>query len=174
MKEKINKRLVLPMLYGILSGWIIGGGISIALLLKYSGIGLQTMILASSALILMAVIPALARGAWVYSNLRRYHTAEYFYNLGNGLELTKAIAQFERRVNKAVMAWIKRMILRHTFNVVIVAYIMLVIQSGSWLASLWVFAAVLVIILAVFIGMWTMLFTARRLSYDRYGNIKNA
>ena len=78
MKEKINKRLVLPMLYGILSGWIIGGGISIALLLKYSGIGLQTMILASSALILMAVIPALARGAWVYSNLRLYHTAEYF------------------------------------------------------------------------------------------------
>lgn len=174
MKEKINKRLVLPMLYGILSGWLVGGGIGITLLIKYSSLDLQTMIVVTSALLLMALIPALTRGAWVYSNQRRYHTAEYFYNLGNGVEMNKAIARFEGRVNKAVMAWIQRIMLRYTFNVVVVAYMLVVIQSGSWLTSLWVVGAILVIIFSVFFGMWIMLFSARKLSYDRYGNIKNA
>lgn len=173
MKAKISKPLVLPMLYGILAAWLVGGGIGVALLAKYSHLSVLTMILVASALILMAVVPSIMRATWVYSNLRRFHTAEYFYNLGNGVERKKAMSRFEQKVNKAVNAWISRIILRPVFNTVIIGYLLLVVQSGSWLSSLWVIAAMLIVVIAIEIALWTMLITARNLSYDKYGNLKN-
>jgi len=173
MKQKISKPLILPMLYGVLAAWLIAGGIGVALLAKYTSLSVVTMILVSSALVLMAVIPSIMRATWVYSNLRRYHTAEYFYNLGNGVEMAKAIARFEKRVNKSVNAWISRYLLRPAFNVIIVAYLLLVAQSGSWITSLAIIPAMIVVVLGVEIGTWTMLFAARKLSYDNYGNLKN-
>ena len=173
MKPIITKSLVLPMLYGVLASWLIGGAVGVALLLHYTHLDITTMLIAVSALLLLAVMPALMRGAWVYSNLRRFHTAEYFYDLGNGTEMSKALAAYERKVNRAVTAWINRMILRPAFNVVVVAYLLVVLQSGQWLVSLWVFAAMLIVVLSVEIGVWTMLFAARKLSYDKYGNLKN-
>lgn len=173
MKQKISKPLLLPLFYGILAAWIIAGGLGVALLAQYSHLTVMTMVMVSSAIVLMAVIPSLMRAAWVYSNLRRYHTAEYFYNLGNGVEKAKAIARFERRVNKAVNAWISRYMLRPVFNCVVVSYLLLVVQSGEWLTSLWILPAMLVVVIAVEIGLWTMLFSARKLCYDNYGNLKN-
>lgn len=161
------------MLYGILAAWFIASGLSIALLAKYSNLSVMTMVVVSSALLLMAILPSIMRATWVYSNLRRYHTAEYFYNLGNGVERDKAITRFEKRVNKAVYAWVRRNFFGSVFNVTVVAYLLLVVQSGEWVRSLWIIPAILIMVLAVEIGVWTMLFAARKLSYDKYGNLKN-
>jgi len=173
MKTKISKSLILPMLYGILAAWIVGGGVGVALLYKYAHLSVLTMILATSAVLLWAVIPVLVRAAWVYSNLRRFHTAEYFYNLGNGLEIRKALAMYESRVNKAVYLWINRNILRPAFNVMGISYFLVVVQTGNWLSSLWVLAAFVLVLIAIEIGVWTMLLVARKMSYDKYGNLKN-
>lgn len=161
------------MLYGIFAAWLVAGGIGVALLYKYAHLSVVSMLIVVTAVLLWAVVPVMVRAAWAYSNLRRFHTAEYFYNLGNGLEIRKALALYENRVKKAVYLWINRNILRPAFNVMGVSYLLVVAQSGNWLNSLWVAAAFVLVVFAIEIGVWTMLLVARKMSYDKYGNLKN-
>ena len=164
---------MLPMLYGILAAWVLTGAMCVLLLSKFTALGVWTMLILSSLFILCAVIPATSRAAWQYSNMRRYHSAEYFYDLGNRVEVTKAIHRFEQRANKALWAWVKRHMLKPTMNGAFLCYLVAVTESAQWVRSLWVFVAFLLLIVAVEVSTWVMLLVARKISYDKYGNLKN-
>lgn len=170
MKAKISKSLVLPMLYGVLASWVVMGGIGVALMVKYTELPVWAMILIATAMLAFTVLPAMMRAGWVYSNLRRHHNAEYYYSIGNGQEPNKALAVYERRVNRTVSAWLQRNLLKPAFNSGVIAYLLLVIASGEWITSLWGVGAIALLVVAVEVGVWIMLLAARKLSYDKYGN----
>ncbi len=174
MKTKITKSLLLPLLYGIISAWIAVGGIGIAVLLQASTLQVWQVIIGMSGIILLAVIPALHRGAWVYSNVRKHHTAEYFYELGNGIEASKAVEHYEKKVRKAIVAWMKLKLMNSSFGALFVGYFMILTVGFNWYMSLMLTLYICVIVVAaIYAGMQIMLLSARKLSYDKYGNIKN-
>ena len=174
MKAKISKSLLLPTLYGLLAAWIVMSGVGVALMRGFTALSVWSMWAITTAVMLFSVLPAMMRAAWVYSNLRRHHTAEYFYNLGNGADISKAVPMFERKVNRAISAMLKRHLLQQAFNGGAVAYLFTVINTGDWLKSLWVVIGLAVMVISVEVGVWTMLLFARKLSYDKYGNLKNS
>lgn len=162
------------MLYGILMAWLVVGGLAVFAVTKMSSVPVVTVSAAVSGVLLLAVIPAMRRGAWVYTNARKYHTAEYMYELGNGAEVSEAVGNYEKKVQKAVGAWLKRKLLKNSFGVLPVTFLVFVLAGYSWFAALTASVMLaLMTLLAVFTAMWTMLLSARRLCYDRFGNIKN-
>lgn len=173
MKAKISKRMVLPMLYGILAGWIVTGALAVLLLTRYSATPLLTALVSVSGVLLLALFPMLRRGASVYSSALRYHTAEYLYDLGNGVEAALAVETYEKKAKRAVVAWIRRKLLRSSFATLPVTFLALLmggLSVGKSL-SLVVFLLLMVLLSAV-IGLFVMLYAARRYCYDKYGNIK--
>jgi hypothetical protein len=174
MKVVISKTMTLPMLYGILSAWIAVGGLSVFILIKIASMPIVSALVAVSGILLLALVPALRRGAWVYTNARKHHSAEYFYELGNGAEVAVAAGNYEKKVRKAVGGWLKRKTLRSSFGVLPVSFFVFLLAGFNWyLSLLGVLFILLSTILAVYLGMAVMLLTARKLCYDRFGNIKN-
>lgn len=171
---KISKILVLPMLYGVLAGCVVATLIAVVLLQYTSDVHWLYSVIGSFVAGLLAVAPAVHRATWAYSNVRKYHNAEYFYDLGNGVDKKKALAYFEQRATRASGAWMKRYLWKDSLPVVPTFYFLSVARYGNWIGSLWVFIALALMALAVFVGTWTMLFAARKLCYDKFGNIKNA
>lgn len=174
MEPKMSHSMMLPMLYGLLAGWMGVGSLTAFVLYYMQKSDIVVMAAALSALLLMALLPALRRAAWVYTNVRKYHNAEYYYEMGNGTEMAKAVERFENKVRKAVGAWLKRKFVKNSFGVLPVGYVLVVLSGGGWLESL-VFMAVVMssVVLAVFVGMIVMLLSARKLCYDKFGNLKN-
>ena len=174
MKPKITKSLLLPMLYGVLASWVVMCGVGMALMMGFTVLPVWAMLAIASALMFFSVLPAMIRAAWVYSNIRRHHNAEYFYRLGNGTDISKAVAMFERKVYRGVSAWLQRHLLQPAFNGAAVSYLFMVLYTGQWVVSLWVVAGLAVMVVSVEVGVWVMLLTARKYSYDKCGNLKNS
>lgn len=174
MKVVISKTMTLPMLYGILAAWIAVGGIAFFIILKTTTLPIASAITAISGILLLALVPALRRGAWVYTNARKHHSAEYFYELGNGADVASAARNYEKKVRKAVGGWMKRKMLRNSFGVLPVSFFVFLLTGFGWFKSLLaVLLIALLSMLAIYLGMAVMLLSARRLCYDRFGNIKN-
>ena len=166
--------MTMPLLCGILGAWIVVGGLTLLFLSGIPSISKCTLFVAVSGIILLAVVPALRRGAWVYTNARKYHTAEYLYDLGNGAEMAVAVDGYEKKVKKAVKAWVKRKLFKSAFGVLPVSYFVALLSGTGWVDSLMLIVLLsLAVIIAVFVGMIVMLLAARRMCYDKYGNIKN-
>ncbi len=162
------------MLYGILAGWIVTGAIAVALLVSRPFASVLQEVVAVSGVLLLALFPLLRRAATVYSVALRYHTAEYLYDLGNGVEAELAVATYEKKVKKAVVAWLKRKLLKNSFGVVPVMFFAFLMGGLSWTAALLlVLVTVIMVLLASVIGLFTMLYAARHYCYDKFGNIKN-
>lgn len=174
MKVKISKSMTQPMVYGVVAAWIVAGGLACFVFMRYTSQTSVTIPLAITGILLLAVLPALRRGAWVYTNARKYHTAEYLYELGNGAAISVAVDGYEKKVKKAVAAWVKRKLISVSFGVLPVTFFAFLLAGCGWLRSL---LSVLVMALMVVVGVWlgveVMLFSARKLCYDKYGNIKN-
>ncbi len=174
MKTKISKKMTLPMLCGILGAWVVVGGLALLFLSGTPSVSKFTLFVAVSGILLLAVVPALRRGAWVYTNARKYHTAEYLYELGNGAEMAVAVDGYEKKVKKAVRAWLKRKVFREAFDVFTVSYFVALLLGTGWIDSLLLVALMLLtVFVAVNLGLFIMLLAARRLCYDKFGNIKN-
>ncbi len=174
MKVKISKTMTLPLLCGVLTAWIVVGGLALLLLSGLPSVSGFALFVAVSGIILLAVVSALRRGAWVYTNARRYHTAEYLYELGNGAEMAVAVDGYEKKVRKAVKAWVKRRLFREAFGVLPLSFFVALLLGTGWVYSLLlVVLLALAVIVAVFLGVLVMLLAARRFCYDRFGNIKN-
>ncbi len=174
MKTKISKKMTLPMLCGILGAWVVVGGLALLFLSGTPSVSKFTLFVAVSGILLLAVVPALRRGAWVYTNARKYHTAEYLYELGNGAEMAVAVDGYEKKVKKAVRAWLKRKVFREAFGVFTVSYFVALLLGTGWIDSLLLVALMLLaVFVAVNLGLFIMLLAARRLCYDKFGNIKN-
>ncbi len=174
MKVRISKTMTLPLLCGVLAAWIVVGGLALLMLSGLPSISGFTLFVAVSGILLLAVVPSLRRGAWVYTNARKYHTAEYLYELGNGAEMAVAVDGYEKKVRKAVKVWAKRRLFRETFGVLPVSFFVSLLLGTGWMDSiLLVVMLALAVILSVFVGLLVMLLAARRFCYDRFGNIKN-
>ncbi len=174
MKVKIQKSIMLPLLCSILSAWLVAGGILVFILAKLTPQSVMTILAGVSGVLLSALIPVLHRAAWVYSNIRKHHTAEYFYNLGNGVELQIAIAGYEKKVQKAVATWLKRHVFQASFGALTVAFFMLLVVGVGFMNSiLAVFAIIISVYVSAYLGLFVMLYAVRRLCYDKFGNIKN-
>lgn len=173
MKVLVSKTITLPLLYGNLVSLVVAGGLSVFVFFEAFSSPVVSTIIAVGCILLLAIVPALRRGAWVYTNARKYHTAEYFYELGNGAEVEKAVVNYESKVQKAVGAWLKRKLLKNSFGVVPVSFFVFILAGNSWYQALFsVIFILLMVIIATYLGMWTMLLSARRLCYDKFGNLK--
>ncbi len=174
MKAKIQKNMMLPLLCAVLAAWLVVGGMAVFILAKLTPQSVMTLLVGVSGVLLSALIPVLHRAAWVYSNIRKHHTAEYFYNLGNGVELQIAIAGYEKKVQTAVAAWLKRYVLQASFGALAVAFFVLLVAGiGVVNSILAVFVIIISVYMATYIGLFVMLYAVRRLCYDKFGNIKN-
>lgn len=173
MKLKISKIVVFPTLYGILAGCVVAAVLAVILLHYTTEVSLLGSAIASLIVAGLAVTPAVRRAAWAYSNVRKYHNAEYFYDLGNGVDNKKALAYFEQRALKASNTWMKRYLWKDSLPVIPVFFFLQVARYGNWLGGLWVFIALALMALGVFVGTWTLLLAARKMCYDQFGNIKN-
>ena len=174
MKVRISKTMRLPMLCGIVVALVVVGGPAYWLAATNGFRSNSELVIGISCILLLAVVPALRRGAWVYTNARKYHTAEYLYSLGNGAEMAVAVDGYEKKVKRAVKVWLKRKLLKESFGVLPVLYFIGLISGGGWMGSLMAVALMaLMVLLGVFLGMIVMLLAARRMCYDKYGNIKN-
>lgn len=174
MKPKISKILILPMIYGITIGCFVATLLAVSLLKYCDGVKLFPALVGTLVLSLMTVLPAVRRVAWAYSNVRKYHNKEYFYNLGNGVDNNKALAYFEGKALKAMKAWMRHYLWDRSMPLIPVFYFLNVARYGDWIASMWVFVALLLMVVAVLTGTWTMLLVARKLCYDKFGNLKNS
>ncbi len=174
MKKKINRRLILPLFYGILLGWIVVGVLCVGALYLVYHTPLVHTIISISAILLLALIPALYDTAIAYTLALRYHRAEYLYDLGNGVEAHMAMAIYEKKAKRVIYAWLKRRFLRQSFGVLPVVFFTLILAITSVYDALVVTLVIaFAVVVALFIGLFTMLYAARRYCYDRFGNIKN-
>ncbi len=166
--------MLLPLACGLGAAWFIVGGLLVFVLSRLTSPSFLVLLAGVSGVLLSALVPVLHRAAWVYSNARRYHTAEYFYNLGNGVELQIAIAGYEKKVQKAVAVWLKRNVFQVSFGALIVSFFMLLVVGVSFMnCVLSVFAIIISVYVSTYIGLLVMLYAVRRLCYDKFGNIKN-
>ncbi len=166
--------MTLPIIYGTLAAWFVAGGLACFILMRYTSQTAVTIPVAVSAMLLLAVLPALRRGAWVYTNARKYHTAEYLYELGNGAAISVAVDGYEKKVKKAVSAWMKRKLISVSFGILPVTFFAFLLAGSGWLSS--ILSVVLMALMwgvGVWLGVEVMLFSARKICYDKYGNIKN-
>ncbi|MCD8282159.1 MAG: ABC transporter permease [Prevotella sp.] len=174
MKIRISKRMVLPLLYGVLAGWVVAGAITVWALLVFGFLPAITAVVSVSALLLIALFPALRRSAVVYSKALKYHRAEYLYDLGNGVEASIAVNTYEKKARRAVSAWLQRKLLRSSFGALPVASFALLLAGTDWIMAFeTIILIALMVLLAVAIGLFTMLRVARRYCYDKFGNIRN-
>ncbi len=174
MRRKMNRRIVLPLIYGILVGWIVVGTLMVVGICSWIGTPVYVAIVAVSAILLLALIPSLFRSAMVYSLALRYHQAEYLYDLGNGVEAHIAIAIYEKKAKRAISAWIRRKLLFSSFGVVPIMFFALLVANVSLLDSIIVTVMVVVaVVVALIIAMFTMLRSARHYCYDKFGNIRS-
>lgn len=166
--------MTMPMVYGVVIAWIVVGGLACFAFMRATSQTTVAIPVAISGILLLAVLPALRRGAWVYTNARKYHTAEYLYELGNGAEMAVAVDGYEKKVKKAVGAWIKRKLISVSFGILPVSYFVFLLAGYGWIDSLLAVVCIaLMVVIAVYLGMAVMLLSARKLCYDKYGNIKN-
>ncbi len=175
MKTRIAKKIRLPLLYGVLAGWIVAGALAVAVVRAWCPTSLAAALAAVSAVLLLALLPALRRAATVYTLSLRYHRAEYLYDLGNGVEASLAVEAYEKKARRAARAWTKRKLLRSSFGALPVAFFAMLMGGASVALALEITALIAVMVLvAVPVGLHTMLYFARRNCYDKFGNIKNA
>lgn len=174
MKAKISKKLKLPMYCGILGGLIAGE--ILALLVLHLMLGLP-----AGGAALMFLLPgiitlwqSMRRGAWVYSNVRKLHTAEYYYNLGNGAGFLKALEGYEHKVKIAIFVWLRRNFWLDGLKVYAVAFMLCYFAIGNSFRFIYMLVTTIVMLVFItYIAMWIMLISARYLCYDNYGNLKN-
>ncbi len=166
--------MVLPLVYGILVGWLVVGCALTLGVWRWMGTPILIGIVATSAILLLALIPALFRSAMVYSLALRYHRAEYLYDLGNGVEAHIAMKIYEKKTTRAVAAWIRRKMLFSSFGVVPIMFFVLLVANVSVVDSLVVTITVVVaVVLALLLALFVMLRSARHYCYDKFGNIRS-
>ncbi|MCD8289460.1 MAG: ABC transporter permease [Prevotella sp.] len=175
MKTRIAKRMRLPLIYGVLAGWVVAGVLAMAVIRAWCDTSFVAAVVAVSAVLLLALSPAMRRAATVYSLALRYHRAEYLYDLGNGVEATIAMAAYEKKARRAASAWVRRKLLRSSFGPLPVAFFAMLMGGANVALSLEITVLIGVMVLvAVPVALHTMLYFARRKCYDKFGNIKNA
>ncbi len=173
MRTKISRRLLLPLLYGVLLAWLVVGAGAVVVLRLVSSASLPMAIIAASAALLLALFPAMRRAAVVYSQALRYHRAEYLYDLGNGVEAALAVSIYEKKVRRAIVAWLRLRLARSSFSVLPITFCALLMSGVGLLAALEITVLLgIMVIVAVVIALVTMLRAARRYCYDRFGNIR--
>ncbi len=174
MKRKLNRRMVLPLLYGVVVGWLVVGVVMVVGVWRWLGTPLLVGAVATSAILLLALIPALYRSAMVYSLALKYHRAEYLYDLGNGVEAHIARALYEKKTTRAVIVWLQQKMLFSSFGVVPIMFFVLLVAGVSLLPSLILtIIVVAAVVLALLLGMFVMLRSARHYCYDKFGNIRS-
>ncbi len=175
MRVKITRHILLPLLYGIAVAWLVVGAGAVVVLRRVAPVSPTMALIAVSALLLIALFPALRRCAAVYSQALRYHRAEYLYDLGNGMDVSKAVRSYEKKAKRAAATWLKRQFTRSLFSIVPVTFCALLMAGATLFVAVEVAVLVAVmVLLAVGVALYTMLYAARHYCYDKYGNIKNA
>ncbi len=174
MRRKLNRRMVLPLVYGIVVGWLVVGSVMTLGVWRWMGTAIVADIVATSGILLLALIPALFRSAMVYSLALRYHRAEYLYDLGNGVEAHIAMKNYEKKTTRAVVAWMRRKLLFSSFGVVPIMFFVLLVANVGVVDSLVVSViTVVAVVLALLLALFVMLRSARHYCYDKFGNIRS-